>query len=284
MSVREPTVAGRFYPGTSRACQEMIAEFPQKNKKLQGLPLGGIVPHAGWIYSGAIASSVFQTLRQMTQDPIDTLIFFGAVHVHGVHEATLSTDEFWKTPLGNVAIDQELAQKLPLTRKKSAHEQEHSIEVQLPLIQTLFPEAKILPIAVPPNAQALQLGPLVAQTAKQLGRRFLLIGSSDLTHYGESYYFTPKGEGFPALDWVKNENDARMVDLILHLDAEHIIPEAKARHNACGSGAITATLAGIRQLYPNAQGVLSDYATSFDVKPDPVPTLFVGYAGVVLFH
>ena len=210
-----------------------------------------------------------------------SIIRFGAVHVPGVREATTSPDEFWKTPLGEIALDQKLAIQLPFPQRKQAHEQEHSIEVQVPLIQTYFPQSKILPIAVPPDIRAIETGKIVAEIVQKLRKNVLWIGSSDLTHYGKSYDFMPKGKGFPALEWVKKENDARIIRLMTDFQTEFIVSEAMNHHNACGSGAITATLSAIRTLDPTANAWLEKYTTSYDVKPDAIPEHFVGYAGIL---
>lgn len=284
-TIRDPVVAGRFYPRTAALCHSMIDEFsvPISTPTIR-TALGGIVPHAGWMYSGSIAATVFRTLKEhCPQDP-ETIILFGAVHVSGVFEAITAPESFWKTPLGTIPLDQELAQKLPFPQKKQAHEREHSIEVQVPFIQTYFPQSKILPIAVPPDFRALEVGKITAQLVKQSGKKVLWIGSSDLTHYGKSYYFMPKGEGFPALEWVKTENDARIIRLMTEFQTEQIISEADTHHNACGSGAITATLSAIRTLDPKAQAWLQKYTTSYEVIPEGIPDHFVGYAGILIGH
>ncbi|MCX5649161.1 MAG: AmmeMemoRadiSam system protein B, partial [Planctomycetota bacterium] len=104
------------------------------------------------------------------------------------------------------------------------------------------------------------------------------------THYGPAYGFAPKGVGEAALRWVRDENDRRMIDLALRLDAEAAVPEAEARLNACGSGAVAATLAAARELGA-VQGYLVHYTTSFDVMKERMGRrgfdAAVGYAGLL---
>jgi len=165
-----------------------------------------------------------------------------------------------------------------------AHEQEHSIEVQVPFIQQLFPHAKIVPISVAPDSDAPEIGRRVALAIRNLEADAVCLGSTDLTHYGPAYGFTPKGVGEAALRWVRDENDRRIIDLMLRLDAEAAVLEAEARRNACGSGAVAATLAAAREL-DAVQGYLVHYTTSYDVMKQRMGRreldAAVGYAGLV---
>ncbi len=112
-----------------------------------------------------------------------------------------------------------------------------------------------------------------------------MVGTTDLTHYGATAYrFAPKGTGREALEWVKNENDRRMVDLMRELKAEEAVAEAAEHKNACGAGAVAATLGAARALGSQG-GHLIEYTTSYDVLRDQlygdVVGDFVGYAGMV---
>jgi hypothetical protein len=160
----------------------------------------------------------------------------------------------------------------------AAHAQEHSIEVQLPFIQHLFPDARILPVAVPPLDTAPEVGRQVAQVARTLGRRAVAVGSSDLTHYGPRYGMAPAGTGQAALDWT-HANDRALLDLAVQLRAEEIVPEARVHHNACGAGAIAAAIAFAVELGAT-QGTLLHYTTSHEVMPTGRPSDMVGYGAV----
>jgi AmmeMemoRadiSam system protein B len=280
-SIRKPSVAGRFYPDTPQECSRFIQNTPPFKPPLLKTLVGGIVPHAGWIYSGSLALSVIRQLAQQNSPP-ETIVLFGAVHLEGVPQATLAPEEYWETPLGLATLDREFANHLPFPQKTHAHQREHSLEVQLPFLQHYFPHSAYLPLAVPPGIKALEAGQTVAHVAQNLSRKILVLGSTDLTHYGESYHFTPKGTGIPALQWVKEENDARMISLILNLHTKKIFEEAQKSYNACGSGAIIATLSCLQTLYPQLCATLDHYTTSFDVQPgDRQPRSFVGYAGIL---
>ena len=104
-----------------------------------------------------------------------------------------------------------------------------------------------------------------------------MLGSTDLTHYGHNYGYTPKGAGRHAVEWVKNVSDKRIVDLMLRMDGKEVIQEALSGHNACCSGAAAAAIVAAGVLGAN-KAELMIYSTSYDIRPD---TSFVGYAGIV---
>jgi len=162
-----------------------------------------------------------------------------------------------------------------------AHQDEHSIEVQLPFVKHLFPDALILPIAMPPEARPEEVGRAVARAAQTLGRRTVAIASSDMTHYGPGYGMTPAGTGEPGLRWAR-ANDARMLDLVVRMQAAEIVPEAEARGNACGAGAIAAAISYALEAGAT-EGRLLSYTTSHDARPMGRPVDLVGYGAVVFF-
>lgn len=285
MPVRQPTVAGRFYPADRARCiREIERCLPDSPPSDLPQPIvGGIVPHAGWTFSGPTAAKVFSAIA--SQSTPDTVVLLSAMHARGASQPALYGSGAWRTPLGEAPVDEELAQALLSTDgefvdRPAAHAGEHSAEVQVPFIQHLFPEAQILPIMMPPDQEAVSAGKVLGQTLAASDQRVVVVGTSDLTHYGPSFYgFAPAGTGQDALDWVR-ENDRRVIDLMLDLKARKIVPETTAHHNACGGGAIAATVAAARKLGAE-EGVLLEYTTSYDVRPQGVPSDFVGYAAVV---
>ena len=251
MRIRPHAVAGRFYDSNASVCQRAIDEYAACPSEKTTQPVfGGVVPHAGWVCSGAVAGRVFAALAHVT---VDTFVLFGTAHTVRTREAIVDEHDAWQTPLGQVAVDHEMriamCQQDPHLRLNAdAHAQEHSLEVVVPFIQHLFPDARILPIVVPPFEQAMCVGNCAAPTASALGRKVVVLASTDLTHYGPQYRFTPKGIGPEAITWATQTNDARMIKLISEMDSDAILPEAQSNHNACGPGAIGATLLACRQL------------------------------------
>ena len=141
-----------------------------------------------------------------------------------------------------------------------------------------------MPVEVGLIDEAEQIGIATAKRVKQLGHRAVFLASSDLTHYGPAYRFTPAGVGINGLRWAK-ENDRRLLERIEAFDVEGIVPEVRSRLNACGGGAIAAMLAACREFGATRATVLrhaNSYETLADVTPHQTPDNAVGYAGVVV--
>jgi AmmeMemoRadiSam system protein B len=283
MAARNADFAGSWYPARESDCRRVIEEFTAAAIPCpSGRALGGIVPHAGWVFSGKIACNVIRCLSE--QSTPDTILVFGR-HLHPSSKSYIMAEGSWATPLGEIDIDGEAGEKLLaefpfVVETPTRYDQDNTIELQLPFIKHFFPRAKILPLGVPPATGSLRIGERAAEVLAAMGRKTLALGSTDLTHYGYNYGYAPKGVGKPAVDWVKGENDKRLVDRILKMDAEGVIRESLTNHNACCSGAVSAAIAAAKTLGArHAQKLL--YATSYDVRPD---NSFVGYVGVLFVN
>jgi AmmeMemoRadiSam system protein B len=147
----------------------------------------------------------------------------------------------------------------------------------------LFPEAKILPILVEPSPKAVEVGKAVARTVQGCGANVVYVGSTDLTHYGPNYGFVPEGKGEQGIRWAKQVNDRRLIEVIRQMRAEAVIGEVAENHNACGAGAVAATMAAC-QAHGAKQGALLSHVSSFEVGRDVLGHASndaVGYAGIV---
>lgn len=239
--IRPPAHAGRFYPADGDECRRMLDSFAMD--AVRGRGLGAVVPHAGWVFSGQTA---MKGIAAIAGTEPDTVVIFGAVHRHTREAAALYPAGAWQTPLGPVEVDDELGRAVADVRgvgaNAAAHDQEHSIEVQLPLIQWWLPDARILPIMVQPVREAADIGRGVATAIGQVGRRVAYLASTDLTHYGPAFGFEPHGRGEEGVRWAKEVNDRRFVELIERRQATAVVAEATAHQNACGSGAVAALL------------------------------------------
>ena len=282
MTVRRADFAGSWYPGRGSDCRQAIEELDQSALPCPssgGEKVGGIVPHAGWYYSGRIACSVIKCLKNESKP--DTIIIFGR-HLHPGSKNYLMKEGGWATPLGDLEIDCELGDRLAsefsfILETPSRYEQDNTIELQLPFIKYFFDDVKILPIGVRPSVDSIRIGERVAEISELLDRSILILGSTDLTHYGNNYGFTPKGVGDKAVEWVKNENDKKVVDLMLQMDPEGVIRESMTNQNACCSGAVATAIAAVKKMGAR-KGEKLIHFTSYDVRPDDS---FVGYVGVV---
>jgi len=270
MMVREPVQAGRFYAAGAKQCRAELEGCLPRPEELGALPeviVGGIVPHAGWMCSGAVAAKTFAGIAQRRRPT--TVVVFGAVHWPMRADAAVFSRGAWQSPLGAIDIDDRLAERVlgacPLVHDEPyAHEREHSIEVQVPFIQHYFPKARLLPVMVLPGRGASEVGRAVARAARDSNADAVFVGSTDLTHYGPGYDMVSHGIGAPGLRWAKEQNDRRMIDLILALDAEAVVPEARTRHNACGSVAVAATIAACKEAGATEARLL-EHTTSAEV-------------------
>lgn len=294
--MRNPAVAGMFYPAQPEQCQaatRQLFETAQAALASEGraqLPasagLGAVVPHAGWICSGAIAAEAIAALA--SQRPrVDLVVVLGAIHTPlPVDRGVLDSFARWMVPSGESTVTSALRDELSAKWSRFViddrfHLREHAIEVELPLIQSVWPTAAILPVEMPPISQAVDLGRNIAETVKSMGLSAVYLASSDLTHYGPNYQFTPAGIGEAGLKWAL-ANDERLLELIKSMSVEQIVPEVQARYNACGGGAIAAMMSAC-QAAGAKQAVVLKHQNSFQtlsvISPQP-PTNAVGYAAV----
>ena len=288
MNVRPSVRAGSFYDAHPDKCRRHADKLLAEADLPDNLParlFGGLVPHAGWVFSGRVAARTFKALAA-TGD-VGTLVIFGADHTGAVRRGEVYDSGAWNTPLGDAEVDEKLAAALLkaaecLRANQNAHDYEHSIEVQVPLVQALWPEAKIVPIAVPPAELACEVGRAVGRTIREGFPRARVVGSTDLTHHG-GHFGSPGGRGKTGVEWAV-ANDRRMLDVIEAMEAENVIVEAQRRQNACGAGAIAATIAACREMGAS-RGVVLEYTNSYQVMRETYPgsqdDTTVGYASVV---
>ncbi|HZN70051.1 MAG TPA: AmmeMemoRadiSam system protein B [Tepidisphaeraceae bacterium] len=304
-SVRPPAVAGLFYPADPAQCQRVARRLVEgdgaegagsagqraETSPTAGRPLlGAIVPHAGWVASGAVAGQSIRALAASWKgEPPQVVVVFGAVHTPiDLPVAAFDSHRRWEMPGGEFEVSQELSAGLVETSDLFAvddrlHAREHAVEVELPLIRAAWPDATVLPVEVPLTDFSGEIGRITARQVETAGYRAVYLASSDLTHYGPAYRFAPAGVGPQGLAWAK-ENDRRLLDLVEAMRIDDVVPEVRQRANACGGGAIAAMLAACREAGATGATVLR-HANSFEtlaaVAPQP-PTDAVGYAAVVV--
>jgi AmmeMemoRadiSam system protein B len=295
-SVRPPAVAGTFYPADAGACLAQARAFVEQanlgpvamEKKTW---IGGVVPHAGWICSGAIAGQTIAALAVASAArPVDLVVVFGAVHTpEPLDVAALDDHTRWDVPGGGVDVPAELERRLAESSAnlfyvdELFHRREHAVEVELPLIRVAWPHAAVLPVEVPVVDMAERIGMATARAVQRANMTAVYLASSDLTHYGPAYRFVPAGVGLGALDWARG-NDRRLLDLVVGLQVDRIVPEVRSRMNACGGGAIAAMLAACRAHGATAGKVLR-HANSYETLAGVAnqgPENAVGYASVVV--
>jgi AmmeMemoRadiSam system protein B len=267
--IRSPAVAGRFYsddPGSLRADVDSFLAGGADQNKIRVRAC--LVPHAGYMYSGAVAGEVYRRIEVPAR-----VILLGPRHFpHGAPLAILS-DGAWQTPLGMAPIDRPLAEKIvhafPLLREDAvAHSTEHSVEVQIPFLQRLAPFFAFVPIVIgPARWETLEaLGHALATVIAAEREPIFLIASSDMNHY-ES-------------DAVTRVKDHKAIDPILALDARKLYDTVRnEKISMCGYAAAVAVMIAARELGATS-GALVRYATSGEVNGDMREV--VGYAGMVI--
>ncbi len=285
MKVRKPVFAGSWYPDSASECKREIESFLKQKRfisRLEGEITAGIVPHAGWSFSGELACSVFAALSKGAESKnIDVIVIFGMHMPPGMHPVIMK-EGAWGTPLGTIEVAAELGESLTSkhpfqVETPDRFAPENTIELQMPLVKYFFDGAKVLTIGPPAGPEALEIAKTVVKEAERLGLNLIVIGSTDLTHYGANFGFTPAGSGQSAYEWVRDTNDRRIIEKMLAMDPEGVIEEALLNHNACCPGATAAAIAAAKALGAKNAGLLG-YASSYERNPG---STFVGYAGIV---
>jgi AmmeMemoRadiSam system protein B len=267
LPLRHPAVAGRFYPldrETLRSDVDAFLSIGDVSKPA----LGCVAPHAGYIYSGAVAGAVYSTLVV----PRRCLVLCPN-HTGKGRPLAIMSEGAWETPLGSVAIDAALASALRkqfplLTEDAEAHRNEHAIEVQLPFLQRRNPQLTFVPIALGTGQFEVleQLGNAVADVLKQQPEPVLMVASSDMNHYEN--------------DRITREKDHKAIEQILAMDAGGVFEVVtREQISMCGFGPTVVMLTAAKRLGATSAELVA-YATSGDVSGDRETV--VGYAGVVV--
>jgi len=271
MSVRKRALNAGWYPRTPEEVKKTLDEWSTDLSRLDGC--AAIVPHAGWYYSGRLA---FLTLGAL-QKSIDTMVILGG-HLPAEGSLLIVEEDEFEVPGGFLKNDLDLVEKIKKNFRVSEDwDVDNGVEVQLPLVRYFWRDAKIVSIRVPPSNLSLDLGEMLYQWSLSSGKTIGITGSTDLTHYGPNYRFSPRGTGKDAVEWVERHNDAELIQFLLKMHAEEALNHAQTHRSACSIGAAAAALSFAR-LAGVTKGVLTGYLTSYRIQPG---ASFVGYAGVV---
>jgi AmmeMemoRadiSam system protein B len=281
MRVRKPAVAGYFYESDGERLLQQL-EWAVKHElgpkalqlpKLGAEALGGVAPHAGYMYSGPVAAWIYSALAGFGKP--DVFIVVGPNHYGIGAPVAVMKSGVWETPLGRIEIDGDLAERIMSHYKEVeddpyAFSKEHSVEVQIPFIQYYFKDVKIVPIVMwrQTPSTARELGRAIAKAIKDYGKKVYVIASSDFNHY-EPHDVTMK-------------KDDIAISKILQLDEAGFFEVAsKFDISICGIGPIAALIAAAKELsYGNV--TLLKHATSGDTSGYRDET--VGYASVIFYR
>jgi AmmeMemoRadiSam system protein B len=285
MNLRRSSLPFGWYPRDP----EKIAAFLGKARGTGTDARAALAPHAGWYYSGAIAAQAVSALgagSPAEKSWMGTVAVIGG-HLPGGMPPLFAVEAEAETPLGNIKLDGELRNLLSKELNGSSDKYaDNTVEVLLPMVKFFFPQARLLWVRFPAEISSLEAGKSLARCAKSLGREIKVLGSTDLTHYGPNYGFSPRGSGQQALDWVTTVNDRRFIEAALEGNPGAVLARAKGEKSACSAGAALGCLGFASETAAGAAaggaGLLA-YGTSADItlaEGGEIPDSFVGYAAI----
>ena len=263
-TVRSPAVAGSFYPASPKVLSAQVEKFIDDAEltEADGELIGLIAPHAGYVYSGHVAGYAY---KQLMGHSFDTVVLVGLSHRNPIGTAAIYARGAFRTPLGDIQIDEDLASEImrlnsDILDLPSAHANEHSLEVQLPFLQYLLPDFRIVTILLQDDSpeNVIPLSHAVAEAIAD--RSCLLIGSTDLCHY-------------PVYEEARR-SDQIIIEAIGHFDPDYLRkqmdgymqrqPVQNLHCMMCSTGAIYTTMSAAKALGGNRIEVLKA-ANSGDV-------------------
>ena len=282
MKTRRAYLANRWYPGTESACVQAIEEHASAAQPERGAWLSLVAPHAGWTFSGDAMGRGYRWLQQSNPDA-DLVVVYGA-HRGPAGPTTVFCDAGWETPMGTLntaaAVAFEVRARLSIGREPAVPARpDNAAEVHMPFVKHFFPDAELLMMGVEASERALEIGQTVARICQEQGRKAVFVGSTDLTHYGPNYGFSPQGSGQEAVDWVRTVNDGGFIEPLLRDEPHQALEHALAYASACCPGAALAAVASSKEMAARrSEPVLVDHYLSADVMPSDS---FVGYASIL---
>jgi len=264
---RQPAVAGRFYPDDPQALLEEVKRHLHDGSQ-KTAALGIVAPHAGFMYSGDVAGSVYERI-----DIPERIVLIGPNHTGLGRPLSIMSEGAWSMPMGDVEIDTELAQSIKkhlpeISEDAEAHRAEHSLETQLPFLQYFRKEFRFVPICLTRTGLKTceKLGHALASAIREVEGPVLIVASSDMTHY-ESHASA-------------SDKDKKAIERILKLDAAGLHNTVREHHiTMCGVNPVTIMLTAARDLGAK-QAALSRYMTSGEISGDM--DYVVGYAGMIV--
>ncbi|MDR2742642.1 MAG: AmmeMemoRadiSam system protein B [Treponema sp.] len=302
MNLRKRILPPGWYPQSAEKVRQFLEQCSLKRHSPDAIAV--IAPHAGWYYSGRIAAGALNVMKPGA----DTVIVIGG-HLPAGTPPLFAEEDGAFTPLGELEIDREFRDLLwkELGGKPDRY-YDNTVEVMLPMVKFFFPRSRLIWLRLGAEIQSYDVGKTIAAIGSSLKRQFVLIGSTDLTHYGLNYDFAPQGTGRKALEWMKNENDAAFIQAVMSGDGGETLRRATMDRSSCSAGAVLACMGYAQSLAASGAALLS-YGTSVDTPEtsfdgaaagrsalgggssgedissgeDDIPGSFVGYAAMAWY-
>lgn len=276
MQIREYSLPAGWFPRSSDEVSAAISGF-LAGSACKPDARAAVSPHAGWYYSGRIAAMGAASLEK----DAETVVVLGG-HLSEDWPPLFAMEDAVRTPFGQMPIDKEL--RTVLQKELNGIEdkyRDNTVEVLLPMVRFFFPQAQLLWLRLPANIDSYEAGKQISLLAAKQGRKVNVLASTDLTHYGRNYGFSPQGTGSNALRWMKEVNDANFIHAVESGNPNEVLQRAQTDSSSCSVGAVLGAMG-----FAKAEGLgnarLLEYATSADVKEDDedIPDSFVGYAAM----
>lgn len=273
MTTRPRSLPGGWYPESAAAVTRTLTSWETAVSPSEPVGVSGVVPHAGWGFSGKLAFSVIRRLSPEVQ----TVVVVGG-HLPGTDKILASREDSFEVPQGVLLADSEFLEQLDSRlRIDNDTAADNTVEINLPFIFHVMPRSRVVCLRVSPTTCAVRLGETLHLVAERLGRSIAVVGSTDLTHYGPGYGFTPQGPASRAVEWVKKQNDRSFIEALLKMELSKAIELAATNRSACSAGAAVAS-AAFAGTSGCKGGTLVGYHTSWDLYASDS---FVGYAGII---
>jgi len=269
MQIRDYSLPMGWYPRDGEAVSAFLSEFDTVKCSSRA----AIMPHAGWYYSGRTAALGAASLQR----DAETVVILGG-HLGAENPPLFAMEDAVRTPFGSMPIDADLRSALSkeIGGAKDGY-RDNTVEVLLPMAHYFFPKANLLWLRLPASIESFESGEIISRIAAKLNRKIAVFGSTDLTHYGRNYGFSPQGYGEAALRWVREENDASFIKAVESGDSKEVLCRAEEDYSSCSVGAVLGAM-GFAKAGGLKKARLLAYATSADVDKSEIPDSFVGYA------
>jgi len=278
VNIRNRALPEGWYPASEDEIRRLISAWGLKlpSEDDSAGVSAGIVPHAGWDFCGPIIAEVLSAIGKAP----DTIVVLGG-HIPPGGPILEYSEDVWKLPSGNLTRDSELVERvnrlLPAGMVPRAENPgDNTVEVILPLVAVLYPDVKWAAWRLPADENSLLFGDILAEAAMESAKRVVVIGSTDLTHYGPNYGYMPSDSLTAPLDWAK-ERDGNMLRALAEFQGERVLELAREEQSACSAGAAAGAMTFARKLGCSAGRILH-YSTSHDVYPS---SSFVGYGSII---
>ncbi len=278
LNIRKGALSEGWYPSSDREIQELLSTWKDEKPSFGsgGSTIAGIVPHAGWTFCGSIIADVLLSL----QEDLETIVILGGHNPPGGPLIGYYEDA-WELPSRMLQRDAELSGQVEMMLPEgftllSENSVDNTVEVIIPLAAAMYPDVKWAAWRLPADERAIIFGEKLAEAVMKTGRRTAVIGSTDLTHYGPNYGFSPTDSLDSPSEWMERR-DRKILRAFANFEGRRALELAVSEKSACSAGAAAGAMA-FAESCGTAAGKILSYSTSRDIYPS---SSFVGYGSII---